>query len=360
MKKFLVITFSVLSLIGIYFSINNADDQIFQGKLSIEKPLLGFENQSVKYNQNLDNQFKFNDKKDLKYKPPFDDGLPLDPPDIVFPCEVEMNENQYGDRIFVDQTDVFIENDIQGYDHFGYTVRSAGDFNNDGIDDVIIGDERFFYMFYGQPCGIKTVANPDLTFINPEERYQPGVERHIVTEGSYFKESASLGDFNGDNIDDIALSAYVYPNAGVGLDPNTEGRGVVYIYLGGHDYEDRFVTVDEADHAFYGEDFGNLAGQMLRGVGDVNNDGLNDLAIGAIGYNKIEGVFIDHGAVYLVFGSEKWKAQESLSEANVKIIRSDDQEQIFRVGEDISLGEDLNDDGINDFVIGSLGSDISK
>ena len=95
--------------------------------------------------------------------------------------------------------DVILNGQSAG-DEFGASVASAGDFNGDGLDDVIVGaheddnngqsDSGCAFIFFGGITGTKRAdANADV-ILNGE------------SAGDEFGASvASAGDFNGDGLE---------------------------------------------------------------------------------------------------------------------------------------------------------------
>jgi hypothetical protein len=80
---------------------------------------------------------------------------------------------------------------------------------------------------------------------------------------------ANVGDVNGDGHDDFAVSAAAASN----------GRGRVYLYFGGPEAD------TTADMIFNGPGFCCSGLGPAAGAGDVNGDGHADLIVGAGGYN---------------------------------------------------------------------------
>ena len=102
------------------------------------------------------------------------------------------------------------------------------------------------------------------------------------------------GDINADGYDDIVIGAY-------GADPNGERSGQIYVVFGNTaDHSSTFaLTSINGTNGFVvnGKDEGDLAGHSVSKAGDVNNDGLQDLLIGAL-YADTNGT--DSGEAYLI------------------------------------------------------------
>lgn len=156
-------------------------------------------------------------------------------------------------------------------DRFGYTVSGAGDLNNDGYDDVIVsapyndsagGDSGVVYAFLG---GQNMDNIPDVTLVGG-----------IV--GDRFGYSISdAGDMNRDGFDDVIMGTF-------------GNEGHAYLFFGG-------APMDNVpDVTYTGGAMGDALGYSVSGAGDVNNDGKDDVMIGAWA-NKTAGE--THGRVYI-------------------------------------------------------------
>jgi len=146
-------------------------------------------------------------------------------------------------------------------DAFGVALGAAGDINGDGYGDIIVGANGYntntgrTYVYYGGPL-LDTL--PDLILDGEETWNIFGIT------------VAGPGDLNGDGWDDLCVGA---PWA-------SEGIGRAYVYFGGPEID------ADADLVMEGEGPENSFAYAVAGGGDINGDGERDLVIGAPGYNS--------------------------------------------------------------------------
>src|SRR5262245_19766110 len=163
-------------------------------------------------------------------------------------------------------------------DEYGRSVAWVGDVNGDGDDDVLVGAFRYpeiqsvgkAYLYFGGP-GMDAVA--DLVIDPP-----PG------GSGWFGVSVASAGDFNGDGHPDFIIGAQQSGN-----------EGKAFIYLGG-------PSLDATpDFTLTGESTGSMTafGASVASAGDVNEDGFDDVIVGAPWY---PGGANRPGRAYVFFG----------------------------------------------------------
>jgi MYXO-CTERM domain-containing protein len=147
---------------------------------------------------------------------------------------------------------------------FGEGLSAAGDVNGDGFDDLIVGEplrqvvvaqEGAAHLYMGSVDG--PAETPDWT----TEGVQEGAHLGWTVGGS--------GDLDGDGFDDVVVSAPHYDDSAV-------DTGRVLVWLGGS-----FGISSSPDVVLTAPVSGAWAGAALAGPTDLNNDGFDDLVVGA-------------------------------------------------------------------------------
>jgi len=153
--------------------------------------------------------------------------------------------------------DVLITGEVG--DYLGISVAAAGDVNDDGFGDVIVGASHrnasagAAYIFFG---GTAMDNAPDVTIEGASSGDSLGVS------------VACAGDVNNDSYDDVIVGAYFADGGG-------SARGEAYLYYGGSPMD------NTADKTFQGVSNDDHLGFCVSSAGDVNNDNYDDLLIGA-------------------------------------------------------------------------------
>ncbi|HNT75825.1 MAG TPA: FG-GAP-like repeat-containing protein, partial [Anaerolineae bacterium] len=167
---------------------------------------------------------------------------------------------------------------------FGFSVGTAGDVNDDGYSDIIIGahgydndqtDEGRAFVYYGSASGLTTTA------IWTTESDQAGAYLGYA--------AGTAGDVNGDGYSDVIVGALYYDNG-----QTDEGRA--YVYYGsasGLSPNAAWVVESDLNTAWFGFKVGT--------AGDVNGDGYADVIVGAPYYDNGEA---DEGGAFLYYGND--------------------------------------------------------
>ncbi|MAP96551.1 MAG: hypothetical protein CMK07_16560, partial [Ponticaulis sp.] len=184
----------------------------------------------------------------------------------------------------IDGTNGFILNGIAQAEDSGHAVSSAGDINNDGYDDVIVGapsadqpgadNTGTAYIVYGKSGGFDTSI--DLSDIDGSN----GFFVQGLAAGSALGAAVStIGDINGDGIGDIIIGADDADTV------NGANSGINYVIFGssaGFGQEFELSDLDGTNgFVINGEDGGDHAGISVSNAGDINADGVDDLMVTA-------------------------------------------------------------------------------
>ncbi len=243
------------------------------------------------------------------------------------------------------------------FDMSGYAVSSAGDFNGDGFDDIIIGavmgdnagGERYTgesYVVFGAGSGF--VASIDLATLDGSNGFRlDGIDRTDRTGSAV----SLAGDVNGDGFDDIIIGAYRADPDGI------VSAGESYVVFGSAStFTSSFGLASlNGSNGFRidGADLGDGSGLSVFSAGDVNGDGFADIIIGAPYADR--GNMSDAGRSYVVFGSGTgFQASIDLSSLNGSNgFRLDGVAGLDFSGRSVSSAGDINADGFDDIIIGA-------
>jgi len=202
---------------------------------------------------------------------------------------------------------------------FGFGL-SAGDVNGDLVADLIVGAPLDrgagvatgrAYVYFGGP-GMDGV--PDMELANAAENGQFGTS------------VLALPDFNGDGHGDFMIGAN-YEHA---------FRGRAYLYWGGPQVDDR------PDLVIDGEKDGEQFGVARSPCGDLNGDGIADLAVSR---ERADGLRPRSGAISIFFGGPAPGSRPDL------VIGGERPGDGFGIGLDAT--HDVDGDGAVDLVVGA-------
>jgi hypothetical protein len=177
-------------------------------------------------------------------------------------------------------------------DRPGIGLTGAGDVDDDGLDDLVLGTDLedtagtsagSAYLFYGSEerlTGIVNIGTADAKLVGQAAGDQAGLDVTIP------------GDLNRDGFDDFVIGAGSHDAAGI-------DAGAAYVFLGGEHRLTGALDLASAHAKLLGEAPGDLTGQALGPAGDVNDDRVDDLMIGA---RRNDAGGINAGTVYVLLG----------------------------------------------------------
>ncbi|KAJ7984939.1 hypothetical protein DPEC_G00359950 [Dallia pectoralis] len=213
-------------------------------------------------------------------------------------------------------------------------------------------DSRNSYMGYSVVEDRKLLSQVDVTIVTGSPRNESigsvtlakkgdtklAAQVAILGEqlGSYFGNSLAVTDLNNDNWNDLIISAPFY------FDRKADVGGAVYVYMnemGSFQSSPSMVLKGLTASGF---------GFAVAAVGDVNQDGFQDFAVGA--------PFHESGKVYIWMGNTQGITKEPSQVIEGKSVGSGGF-QTF--GYSISGGMDMDENSYPDILVGSLDDRIA-
>src|SRR5206468_1350420 len=114
---------------------------------------------------------------------------------------------------------------------------------------------------------------------------------------------AGAGDVNGDGLADVIVGAPEAPGAGNTAPPGFLRSGAAYVVFGKRDSQPvNLEALGSGGLAIRGTQQIERVGESVAGLGDVNGDGIADIAVAAPGHATNPGNGPAGGAAYVVFG----------------------------------------------------------
>jgi len=250
------------------------------------------------------------------------------------------------------------EGNLDDGDAFGSAVAGIGDLDADGINDIAVGapldddggnDRGAVWILFLQADG-KVKSHQKVS------DDKGGFGGELENNDQFGTAIATLGDLDGDGITDLAVGAPLVNDGGI-RDIDTGAVWILFMNMDGtvkshkkiSGDADRFI--DRIDRLATGEllTTGNLFGRSLANMGDLNEDGVTDLAVGAPGDDD-DG--LDRGAIWVLYlntdGTVSREEKISLSESSFVLPIEDGD----HFGEVIANAGDIDENGVSDLAVG--------
>ena len=202
---------------------------------------------------------------------------------------------------------------------FGDSIENAGDYNGDGINDLFVSAPN---------SNLSGVSNSGSAFVISGATGSVLLTLNgLEVNGNFGQDIACPGDVNGDGTIDFSITATGDSLAGM------TRPGAAYLFSG---------ATGTPIYSWPGDSDYNLYGWSIGNAGDINSDGVADIMVGHIFYdspqnNRVGRVDFYSGAdgslLRQIAGSEYWED----------------------LGSDVSLIGDMDNDGVNDHLLGADG-----
>jgi hypothetical protein len=223
-----------------------------------------------------------------------------------------------------------LESDM-AYAYMGGSVSDAGDLNQDGYADIIIGaynygaisqfseGEGAFFVYYGGPQGISS------------DNFLRVIGTGDQAYSSFGMSVSGAGDVNGDGFDDVIVGAF-------GYDLYHPCDGAAYVYYGSlSGIDENYDVALKADQASAG------FGHSVSDAGDVNGDGYGDVIVGAESYDNGQNA---EGAVFVYHGGPAGLSPVYAARLESNIVNAE-------LGTSVANAGDVNGDGYSDVIAGA-------
>ncbi len=236
-----------------------------------------------------------------------------------------------------------IEGVAESGDFFG-TSLAVGDFNDDTYDDLAIGvpgeeisgvvHAGMVNVLYGSVNGLSEVDNE--TWYQGKDALLSGE----AAQDAFFGSAVTVGDYNGDYVDDLAVGVPGYHDAGcVNI---IYGSGVTGLTYDGN-------QVLSIINGISGDNFGySLAS------GDLNGDGYDDLAVG-VPWRDVDAQ--NSGEVYVFHGMSSGLWSKSYTHLSQEYYAGENEEG-DTFGRSLAAA-DFDGNGRDDLAIGIPWEDIA-
>jgi len=238
---------------------------------------------------------------------------------------------------------------LDEWDIFGTSISYLGDMNNDGLIEIGVGAEYDGDGGYWHGAAWILSLNSDGTVSSHAKISDTvgGFNAPLGDEDVFGTDIENIGDLDGDGFLDIAVSARRDPDGG-------SDRGAVYILFLNGDFTVRdYQKISDIQGGLNGVlEAGDYFGGSVANIGDINGDGIIDLAVGA--YRDDDGG-LNRGAVYILFMNSNGTINnfQKISNTEGNFNAEFNDEMFF--GKSIDLMGDLNDDQLFEIAVGARG-----
>ena len=232
-------------------------------------------------------------------------------------------------------------------DRFGSYVEGIGDLDGDGVNDIAVGVPRDDDGGTNRGAVWILFLNTDGT-VKADQKLSDtaGGKTPVLDDHHGFSTATAIGDLDGNGTTELA----------VGANGELSGTGAVWILFllpdgTAHDVK----KISPTSGGFGGSlDPGEYWGSSVEGLGDVNGDGVPDLAVGA--HHDGDGG-TSRGSVWILFLDEDGtvKSEQKISDTQGGFTGVLDDTDTF--GYELARVGDLDGDGVVDLAVGARGDD---
>ncbi len=227
-------------------------------------------------------------------------------------------------------------------DSLGADVANVGDLNGDGKDDIAIGANQADPGGSNSGATYIVLGRASTTTINAGSLGIGG----FTIEGAATMENggsavANAGDVNADGRDDLVIGAF-----SANANSRTQSGSAFVVFGQAVPGDVDLASLGSAGFRMDGALPGDFFGFSVAGIGDINDDGRDDMAIGA---PNADFGGTASGSTYVILGRTS-PGNLDLASLGAEGFRIDGAAGSDLSGSDVT-GADVNDDGVDDLLI---------
>lgn len=242
----------------------------------------------------------------------------------------------------ISQTQGNFNGQLNEYELFGTGLKYLGDLNNDGNFELAVGAE--YNSQFNYRSGAIWILSIDNTGNVQSYQKIPGNNSmlNLSAWDVFGSDVTSIGDLNNDGTIDLAVGSRRYND-----------KGAVYILFMNPDLTiNSFKRIAENENGFGSLSYQDYFGGSVAKIGDINNDGVVDLAVGA--YRDNDGG-MNSGAIYILFLDQLGNVNSYQKISQTQGNFNDPLLDNTQFGLSLSETIDINNDGLAEIIVSASG-----